>query len=172
MRIGSGLVPEIRLHVAQRFPGDKVSRETALTVTGEDALDLWEIAFGMKRRDKMTKAAGTTEFKPLCQGGTIEMQGEEILEIVKREQKVGDAGCLCGIVVGAMVIVAMVEVEVRPDLNGRDFPIVSAGSVVGTLDFPEGASLGNGMHRADKAQGRFKGVGRQWLRVQKTLQAL
>ncbi len=48
----------------------------------------------------------------------IEMKREEVLEVVVGEEEVRDACGFGGVPVGAILMVAVIEIEVGPDLDG------------------------------------------------------
>ncbi len=50
--------------------------------------------------------------------GGIEMKGEEVLEVVVGEEEVRDARGFGRVQVGAILMVAVIEIEVGPDLDG------------------------------------------------------
>ena len=91
---------------------------------------------------------------------------------MEREEEVRDPGSFCRVVFSALIIIAMIEIEVGPDLNGSGRSVVCAGPVVSVLDFSKRTSFGDSAHGADEDERSCECFGRQRLGIQKTLQVL
>ena len=58
-----------------------------------------------------------SEIEPLLEMISIPVQGIEVFEIVVGEKEIGHTVSFVGVVVAAMIVIAMVEVEVGPNLD-------------------------------------------------------
>ncbi len=116
----------------------------------------------------MVQARKPPKPKPLCERRAIVMEGEEVFEIVKGEEKIRDAGSFGCVEVARLVVVSAVEIEVGPDLDGGGL-VVFAGLTVGALDFSKGSIFGDCVRRTDEAERRLESAGRHLLAIEEGL---
>lgn len=126
---------EISLKVPQRLPGDEVGRKSTFDVAREHTFDFWQVPVGMERFCKMVPARGASKSNPGGECDAIEMEGKEILEVVKGEEKVRDAGSFGGVEIATVFFVAMVEIKVGPYLDGRSVSVCGPSSVIRAFEF-------------------------------------
>jgi hypothetical protein len=100
------------------------------------------------------------------------MEGEEVLKVVKGEEKVRQGGPFATVVGGTLVIVAVVEIEVGPDANGRGFFVLLADGPVALREGGKFPGLGDGVLRGKNPEGRLKAAAGQGLLIEKRLQSL
>ena len=99
------------------------------------------------------------------------VEGKEVLEVVKGKQEVRDAGQLGGVKVGTPMVIAVIEVEVGPNLNGRGLLVGGARSSIGTRQLSESAGRSHRVFRADEEDRRSKGAIHQRLGINEGLEA-
>ena len=145
VQAGDGLMCQAAFEVGEGLPSDEVGWQARFAVAGENGFKLPLVIGRMERCLEMSPAS---KLKPSVKRLVCEVEGEEVLKIVKGKEKVGQGGGLAPVVGGAMVIVAEVEVEVRPDADG-DFFVLSADSAVALLESRKFARLGDGVWRGE-----------------------
>jgi hypothetical protein len=143
--IREGLVDSVVLEIGEGAPSDEVGRQTAFAVAGKNGFKLPKVIGGVERVRKMSSPA---KLKPSGKWLVSEMEGEEVLKIVKGKKEVGQGGGLAPVVGGASVIVAVVEVEVGPDADG-DFFVLFADSAVAPPESRKFARLSDGVWRGE-----------------------
>ena len=82
---------------------------------------LFRSVAGMERLGEVTATGETAIAKPSLKRIAVRMQGEEILEIVVGEQEIRDTSGFAFVLGGTTLVVAMVEIEIRPDFDGGFF---------------------------------------------------
>jgi hypothetical protein len=167
--IREGLVDSVALEIGEGAPSDEVGRQTAFAVAGENGFKLPMVIGGVKRVRKMSSPA---KLQPSGKRLLSEMEGEEVLKIMKGKEKVRHSGAFAPVVGGALVIVAVVEVEVGPDTNGRGFFVLLADGLIALLEGGKFPGLGDGVLRSENPEVRLEAAAGQGLLPEKCLQTL
>lgn len=117
------------------------------------------------------EVAFVAEVAPFLERRPVPVQGKEVLKVVEGELEVGNTGGLLRVMISAMVVVSVIEVEIRPDLDGCLF-IVFPSRLILLFQFTKTATFGNCLLRSDQPQRRLEGAAHQWLLIEKALQPL
>jgi hypothetical protein len=166
--IWEGLVDSVALEIGEGAPSDEVGRQTAFAVAGENGFKLPKVIGGVERVRKMSSPA---KLEPSGKRLVREVEGEEVLKVVKGKEKVRHSGALAPVVGGALVVVAVVEIEVGPDANG-DFFVLFADGLIALLEGGKFPGLGDGVLRSEYPEGRLEAAAGQGLLIEKRLQTL
>lgn len=97
------------------------------------------------------------------------MEREKILKVVVGKEKVRNAGRFVFVIVRAALIVAMVEIKVRPNLDGGGFVFLALGLVILNQRFVFSA-FGDGAFGRDENERRLEATCFQRQIIQKALQ--